>query len=96
MNSSSTPYVGQGPAGAAQPNAATTPVHWTELGPGDLVLLLSGKTSHTGIVDTVSSDGEYLWLFLSDGTGRRLFTKADVHRTYVDPVHLAKWPRPGR
>lgn len=90
MNSSSARYSWRGPAGEAQPSIATTPVHWTELIPGDLVLLLAGKTSHTGIVDTVSADGELLWLLLSDGTGRRLFTKAEVHRTYVDPIDLAK------
>ena len=58
------------------------------------MLLLSGKTSHTGIVDTVSADGKYLWLRMSDGTGRRLFTKTEVHRTYADPIDLAK--RSGR
>lgn len=96
MNSSSTRYRWQGPTGDAQPNTATTPVNWTELCPGDLVLLVSEKTSHIGIVDTVSADSEYLWLFPSDGTGRRLFTKGEVHRTFVDPVDLAKRPRPAQ
>lgn len=90
LNSSPTRYRWRGPSGEAQPRTATTPVHWNELSPGDLVLVLSGKTSHTGTVDTVSADGEYLWLLLSDGTGRRLFTKTEVHRTYADPIDLAK------
>lgn len=54
------------------------------------MLLLAGKTLHTGTVDTVSAEGEFLWLLLSDGTGRRLFTRAEVHGTYVDPIDLAK------
>ena len=89
MNSSSTRYRWRGPAGESPQTTATTAVHWHELSPGDLVLLLSGKTSHTGIVDMVSADGEYLWLRMSDGTGRRLFTKAEVDRTYADPLDLA-------
>lgn len=62
--------------------------------PGDLVLLASEKTSYTGIVDTVSADSEYLWLFLSDGSGRRLFTRAEVHRTFADPVDPGNRLRP--
>lgn len=90
LNFSSARYRWRGASGEPQPSTATTPVHWNELCPGDLVLVLSGKTSHTGTVDTVSTDGEYLWLLLNDGTGRRLFTKTEVHKTYTDPIDLAK------
>lgn len=94
MNSSSTRYRWRGPAGEAQPSTATTPVHWTELCQGDLVLLLCKKTSHVGTVDTLSLDCQYLWLLLSDGTGRRLFTRSEVDRTYIDPMDLSEKPRP--
>ena len=96
LNSSSTQNWGHKPAGEAQQSDAATPAHWGELCPGDHVRLVCAKTSHSGIVDAASADGEYLWLVLSGGFGRRLFTRAEVARTYVDPMDLAKRSRPAQ
>jgi hypothetical protein len=94
LNSTSAQNWGQEPPGEAQPDHAATPAHWGELCPGDHVWVVCAKSSHSGIVDAASADGEYLWLLLSDGHGRRLFTRAEVARTYVDAMDLAKRPRP--
>lgn len=90
MNSSYTQNLVHKPAGETQQSNAATPAHWGELCPGDHVRLVCAKTSHSGIVDAASADGEYLWLLLSDGVGRRLFTRAEVAKTYIDPMNLAK------
>lgn len=94
MNSSSIQNWGKEPAGEAQLNNSATPAHWGELCPGDHVWVVCAKSSHSGIVDAASADGEYLWLLLNGGHGRRLFTRAEVTRTYVDPMNLAKRSRP--
>lgn len=94
MNSASTQLWGQEPPGEAQPNDSATPAHGGELCPGDLVWVVGTKASHSGIVDAASADGEYLWLPLNGGHGCRLFTRAEVTRTYVDPRDPAKRTRP--
>jgi hypothetical protein len=94
LNSTSIQKRGHEPGGEAQPNNAATPAHWGELCPGDHVRVVCAGSSHSGIVDAASADGEYLWLILSGGFGRRLFTRAEVARTYVNPMDLAKRPRP--
>lgn len=94
LNSISTENWGQEPVGEVQSNHSATPVHWGELVPGDHVWLVCAKSSHSGIVDAASDDGEYVWLLLDGGHGRRLFTRAEVARTYLDPMGMDKRPKP--
>jgi len=86
--------VGSAAAAEAQPNNSGTAAHWGELCPGDHVWVVCAKSSHTGVVDAASADGEYLWLLLNGGHGRKLFTRAEVFSTYVDPMDFAKRSRP--
>jgi hypothetical protein len=55
---------------------------WDGLTPGDLVSLQGpGAKRISGIVDDVSPDGMFLWLFLDDGGGRQLFHWSDGYTT---------------
>lgn len=64
-------------------------VKWSDLLPGDNVVLLGPGPSHAGVVDAASADGEFLWLILNDGNGRRLFQAGDVFGTLMDAEDLS-------
>lgn len=56
---------------------------WTELEPGQLVVVLEEHTYELhGRVDTLTEDGEVLWLHLEGGGGRRLFTNSGGDRVW--------------
>jgi hypothetical protein len=62
--------------------------NWSELIPGDNVVLLStGKPEFriSGTVDANSPDGSLLWLLQDDCAGRALFHQSDGYKTLVDP-----------
>ena len=67
-----------------------TSVKWSDLLPGDTVVLVGPGPSQAGVVDAASADGQFLWLILSDGNGRRLFQACDVYRTLRD-TEAIKW-----
>jgi hypothetical protein len=71
---------------APEPDAASsTPANWSELLPGDNVILIGKEAQRdAGIVDTVSRDGTLLWIGLGHGNERRLFLREEVLRTEVD------------
>lgn len=51
---------------------------WTTLLTGEEVHILSENAVQlSGRVDTVTQDGEILWLHLSAGAGRKLFLRAE-------------------
>lgn len=53
-----------------------------DVSPGDLLSLQGPGTRRiSGIVDDISPDGMFLWLFLDDGGGRRLFHWLDGYAT---------------
>lgn len=56
---------------------------WTTLEPGQLVIVLEEDAREMrGRVDTVSEDGDVLWLHLEGGMGRRLFTGTGGDRVW--------------
>jgi hypothetical protein len=51
---------------------------WTTLAVGDDVHILTENTVHlSGRVDTITHEGEILWLHLSAGEGRKLFLRSE-------------------
>jgi hypothetical protein len=86
---------------ALTPNQVTRPTHygygrsavasWSELIPGDNVVLLGTgerETRISGTVDANSSDGSLLWLVQDNCAGRILCLQADGYRTFVGPKPL--------
>ena len=76
----------------ASANAAHAPFqtcsvsNWSELAPGETVLLVGAATDrYTGVVDDVAADGSVMWLVLEDGDGRKLFHQDDGFQTIVEP-----------
>jgi hypothetical protein len=60
--------------------------NWSELAPGETVLLVGAATDrYTGVVDDVAADGSVMWLVLEDGDGRKLFHQDDGFQTIVEP-----------
>jgi hypothetical protein len=56
---------------------------WTTLEPGQLVVVLEEYAREMrGRVDTVTEDGDVLWLHLEGGGGRKLFTRAGGDRVW--------------
>lgn len=86
----------RGPEAIREAQHGGSPVHLSELRPGDTVNLYCPPLFHRGVVDMVSADGAFLWMLLSDGTGRRLFTNAEVHKTHMDLSKLAGQTRVSR
>lgn len=51
---------------------------WIQLASGEQVLMVENDMPGiSGCVDTVTEDGQILWLHLSNGGGRRLFIRLD-------------------
>jgi hypothetical protein len=51
---------------------------WTTLAPGEWVFIVDNDAPElSGRVDTVTDDGQILWLHLEAGAGRRLFTRTE-------------------
>lgn len=71
----------------APPAGAESVGSWTELGPGDRIIISSPWIPGlTGEVDVVTEDGSILWVHLEDGRGRILIHTTDPHRIWRAPA----------
>jgi hypothetical protein len=72
-------------------DATFTPANWSELLPGDSVVLIGNEAQRAaGTVDVVSHDGALAWIMLRPGNERRLFLREEVFRTEVDLKDLER------